>query len=458
MKRSIRTFLLINLLLSITVIILLVIIGNFYLASKDFRKHLDNQLTYTAVTIQSIIKKDKQIDFPIMQKKLNRKPILLDKNKAKTLSGIQFEVFSKEDKPLLHSLNAPPIASCYAKLGFNDCLINKNLWRVFVSRDPITHDKVIVAERYSLRNQLANRATHDLIIILLMSYPLLGFLIWFITGRGLSSIRKVTKEVRQRAAGHLQTVDIDNVPVEVKPLVDELNELFIRLHAAFQREKRFATDAAHELKTPLAALRTQTQVAINVTDEEERKAALNKILECVDRSTHTVQQLLVLSRMLPETMLEEAKKINLNKEAAQVIADLVPDARKKQIEIELIAPDKPQVIMGNVVAINILLRNLIDNAIRYTPCAGSVKVLIESSRNFVILRVIDTGLGIPEKLRKRVFERFFRVIGNEAPGSGLGFSIIQQIAQLHNARINLLTPESGKGLEVKIVFPKANKS
>ena len=458
MKRSIRTFLIINLLLSITLIIFLVIVGNFYLAHQDFRRHLDDQLTYAALTIQSLVDKNKTTDFPIVQKEINRIPLLLRGNNTNISANIQFQILNKYNKPILHSLQAPPITFCYKKMGFNDCMMNKNLWRVFVSRDPVTHDTVIVAERYSLRDQLAVRATRDLMIILLISYPFLGLLIWLIVGRGLSSIRQVTTEVRQRAASHLQTVDLRGVPIEVKPLVDELNELFIRLQAAFQREKRFAADAAHELKTPLAALRTQTQVAINVTNEEERKAALNKILECVDRSTHTVQQLLVLSRMLPEAMLEEAKPVVLNKEAAQVISELIPEASKKQIEIELIAPNEPQTIMGNAIAINILLRNLIDNSIRYTPHGGLVQVIVETSHKFITLSVIDTGPGIPEKLRKRVFERFFRVIGSEATGSGLGFSIIQQIAQLHNAKIELLTPKSGKGLEVKIVFPKINKS
>ncbi len=447
MKRSIKTFLLINFLLGITLVIFLVIIGDFYLANRDFRKHLDNQLSYTALTIESLLDQGKILISPPKKKSTPNIP-----------TNIRLEILNKYNKPLLGSPDVSLNAYCYKTLGFNDCLIDKNLWRVFVTYDQTNHDKIIVAEPYSFRQQLITKAINDLIIILLISYPILGLLVWFVTRQGLSSIRKVTKEVRQRAAGHLKTVDIQDVPIEVKPLVDELNELFIRLQAAFQREKRFAADAAHELKTPLAALRTQTQVALNVTDEKQRIAALNKILECVDRGTHTVQQLLILSRMLPDTMLEEARPIILREEASKVIADLVPDARKKHIVIELLAPeDKPQIIMGNTTAINILLRNLIDNAIRYTPEEGLVKTIIETTRNSIILRIIDTGQGIPEKLRKRVFERFFRIIGNEATGSGLGFSIVQQIVQLHHAKIGLLTPKSGKGLEVKIVFPKNSK-
>ncbi|MCK4608776.1 MAG: two-component sensor histidine kinase, partial [Gammaproteobacteria bacterium] len=455
MKRSIRTFLIVNILLCVTLIISLVIIGNFYLEHKDFHQHLDNNLIYSALSLQLFVTENHAMISPQkLQADINKEEKLLLTNQAAT-EHMQFQVLNRQHHIMVHSANAPVQILCSDKMGFSDCLINHQLWRVFVSMDADTGDTIVVGERYSVRNQFALRATRDLILILLMSYPFLGILIWYIIGRGLKSIQKVANEVSYRAAANLQTVDLENVPAEIKSLVDELNELFIRLQAAFQREKRFAADAAHELKTPLAALKTQTQVAINTTKEEERNAAFNNILACVDRSTHTVQQLLVLSRMVPDAMVEGAKTIALNNVAAEVIASLVPEARKKKIEIELISPNKPQTITGNAIAINILLRNLIDNAIRYTPEKGSVKIIIASDTDHVFLHVIDTGPGIPEKLRKRVFERFFRVLGNNETGSGLGFSIVQQIVNLHNAQMELLTPASGKGLEIKVTFQKS---
>ncbi|KPJ67463.1 MAG: hypothetical protein AMJ43_04195 [Coxiella sp. DG_40] len=453
MKRSIRTFLIINLLFSITLITLLVVIGNFYLDQKEFRNRTDNQLTSVALTLQAIVNENPSV-LTKLQRDINEIPKLIQITTSST-EHIQYKVWNNHNKLLLHSQGTLPTSTCLNKIGFNNCTIDNVPWRVYVSHDPAKKDTIIVAERYSFRDRLATQAARDLIIIMLISYPILGLLIWIIIGKGLTSIRRVTTEVRQRAASNLQTVDTRGVPKEIKPLVNELNKLFERLQAAFQREKRFATNAAHELKTPLAALRTQTQVALNTTNDDERIAALNKILECVDKSTHTVQQLLILSRMVPESILEQNEPVILNKEATQVIADLVPMARKKNIEIELIAPDKPQTIIGNATAINILLRNLIDNAIRYSPKGGAVQIIIEPDNKFIVLKVIDSGPGIPKELRKQVFERFYRIIGTQPSGSGLGLSIAQQIAQIHKAKIRLLTPKSGKGLEVRVIFRSA---
>jgi len=453
MKRSIRTFLLINLLVSITLITLLVVIGNFYLDQKEFRNRIDNRLTSVALTLQALINENSGTLIKL-QRDINEIPKLIQVTTPSS-EHIQYQIWNNHNKLLLHSRGLPLSITCLKKIGFNNCIIDHVPWRVYVSHDPLKKDTIIIAERYSFRDRLATQAARDLIIIMLISYPILGLLIWIIVGKGLTSIRHVTTEVHQRAASNLQTVDTRGVPNEIKPLVNELNKLFKRLQEAFQREKRFATNAAHELKTPLAALRTQTQVALNTTDEVERIVALNKILECVDRSTHTVQQLLILSRMVPESVLEQNEPVILNKESAQVIADLVPIARKKNIEIELIAPSKPQIIIGNATAINILLRNLIDNAIRYSPRGGLVQVVIESDDKFIVLKVIDTGHGIPKELRKRVFERFYRIIGTEPSGSGLGLSIVQQIARIHKAKIRLATPKSGKGLEVRVIFRSA---
>lgn len=458
MKRSISTFLIINLLLYLTVIIILAIVGDYYLSRTTFRQHLDSQLSYAGLTIQALV--DDNINSTVIadiQTQLNQ--ITREEISKKITPSIQFEVLNKHDKLILHSSNTLSTVLPYAKTGFGNCIINHKLWRTFVTHDPRTGATIIVGEPYSIRAKLAMHSAWVFAIIMLIFYPFFGLLIWLIVGRGLASIRRVTTEVRQRAAGHLQTVDVHGVPNEIRPLVDELNELFIRLQAAFQREKRFAADAAHELKTPLAALRTQTQVAINAIDKAERDAALQKTLQCVDRSTHIVQQLLTLSRMVPEATLEEAKPLDLKKEAVQVIAELVPAARKKDIDIELIAPEKLQIIMGYTVAIDILLRNLIDNAIRYTPNKGSVQVIITESKKLIALRVIDSGPGIPEALKKRVFERFYRIVGTDAQGSGLGFSIVHQIVQIHKAKIRLTTPKSGKGLEIIVVFykPQQNK-
>ena len=252
---------------------------------------------------------------------------------------------------------------------------------------------------------------------------------------------------------YLKPVDLESVPKEIEPLVMELNSLFRRLQDAFDREKRFTADAAHELRTPLAALNTHTQVALRADTPEERRQALLKVLAGVNRGTHVVQQLLTLSRMVPEAGINEPTKMDMVKEAAEIAAQLAPEAISKNIDLELIAPDKAM-MMGNPTAIGILIRNLVDNAIRYSPEDGEIKIKVSELDNHVILEVIDTGPGIPEELRERVFERFYRVVGNKATGSGLGLGIVQQIAKLHDAKIELRTPENGKGLNFTVTFPR----
>lgn len=473
MTPSIRTFLLINLLLSVMLVTSLAIIGNLFLEHKDLRSHLDGQLTFTALTIQTLISDDLSANkISAIQKRIDQIPAFMEnsycgneKNPHACIQKIrpffekiQFQIWNKDKKVILHSFKTPIKALHYRRIGFTDRVINNEPWRIFVTQDPITKVKIAVAERYAFRDQLEAQITQDSILIMIITAPLLGLLIWVVVGRGLASIRRVADEVRDRAASYLKPVDLEEVPPEIQPLVTELNSLFIRLQAAFQREKRFAADAAHELRTPLAALRAQAQVALNATEDTDRKSSLNKVLKCVDRSAHVVQQLLTLSRMVPESAIKEMATVALNKEAAQIIADLVPAARKKNITIELSAPEESVKVVGSATALGILIRNLVDNAIRYTPNGGTVKVVINSTRKHVKLRVIDNGPGIPEELRERVFERFFRVVGSKASGSGLGLGIVQQIVQIHKARIELASPKSGIGLEIIVTFAKPPKS
>ena len=300
---------------------------------------------------------------------------------------------------------------------------------------------------------LARRITQNDLYIMLLVLPLSGLLIWLIIGKGLDSIKAVTNEVAHRAPTHLEPVDIKAVPVEIKPLVDELNHLFLRLQEAFEREKRFSGDAAHELRTPLAALKTQTQVALKTADLTEQRKILQNVVAGVDRCAHVVQQLLILNRLAPEASeLEGTTKFDLSKLTAEIIAQIGHLALEKNLDIELIA-GKPAFMAGNPTAIGILIRNLVDNAIRYTPAGGAIDVLVEKKPTGILLAVIDNGPGIAEELRKRVFERFYRILGHKSPGSGLGLAIVQQIAKLHNAKVKIGDPDSGQGLKVEVFFP-----
>lgn len=463
MTPSIRTFLLINLLLSVTLITSLAIIGNLFLAHKDIQTQLDAQLIRTSLRMQAFFGDyDGRRDLAKIQKRLNAKinvdtkKTILESSSAEkeAQSTIEFQIWNKQGRLILHSQSAPRIPLSSGRAGLSTLWLDGHSWRVNTVFDPQTDLTFMVAERSNYRQQLENQLTQDSIFIMLVTYPFLGFLIWVIVGRGLDTLKRVAREVRHRAPSNLKPVDLESVPSEIEPLVTELNSLFLRLQEAFNREKRFTADAAHELKTPLAALSTQTQVALRADTTEARNQALLKVLAGVNRSTHVVQQLLTLSRMVPEATINEPEPVSLNRQAADVAALLAPEAIAKNIDLELLTSDDSATIIGNATSINILIRNLVDNAIRYTHENGKVTIDIRENHNEVSLHVIDNGPGIPEELRERVFERFFRMIGNQTTGSGLGLGIVQQIAKLHHAEIHLKTPEKNIGLEVEIIFPK----
>lgn len=465
MNISIRKFLLINLLLAITVTTTLTIIGNYYLDQKDIQRHLDTLMAISTLSYQALLGNDiDALNLQKVQKSLNEvRDSLINYESKNILSPDQqefahqfkFQVWDDSGKLILHSADAPKIPLSSGKEGFSDEVIDGTMWRVFTAYNPKAGITSIVGEQYDSRDKLGHLIARDDIYIMLLTFPLSGLLIWIIIGRGLSSLNRIAKEVSNRAPNFLEPVETKGVPVEIKPVIGELNQLFVRLQHAFDREKRFAADAAHELRTPLAALKTQAQVALKTDDIEERQAALNNVIAGVDRSSHIVQQLLTLSRLVPEeSHIEDMNDVDLVKMSAEIIAQLAPSALEKQIEIELQKEHDSIPVKGNITALSILIRNLVDNAIRYTPEGGHVNVAVESTEKAIILRVTDNGPGIPPELRARVFERFFRVLGNKSPGSGLGLAIVQQIARLHHATAKLGCPAVGTGLEVEIRFPK----
>lgn len=438
-------------------------IGNYYLDQKDIQEHLDALMAISALSYQALLSEDLH-DRPIsnIQHNLNDiprqietyspRPHFLNQPPEYYLDKFNFQVWSNH-RLLLRSPGAPTIPLFTEQDGFSDKMIGEQKWRVFTTTTKNTHIHIVLAERYDTRNELGQRIALDDLYIMLLTFPLSGVLIWIIIGKGLDSIERVTQEVAHRAPSHLEAVNIKSLPDEIKPLIDELNKLFARLKEGFEREKRFAADAAHELRTPLAALKAQAQVALNTNNIDEKNIALQKVIASVNRNTHIVQQLLTMSRLLANGADEtDMDHVNLAKITREVLVMLAPAAVQKQIELEF-DDTKTAEFLGHPTAISILVRNLVDNAIRYANKQdGRVHVRVYQDKTAVILEVQDNGPGIPEELQNRVFERFFRALGNESPGSGLGLAIVQQIVALHHARITLETPASGTGLIARVLF------
>lgn len=448
MIKSIRYFLLISLLLSITLASAINGIGNYLLDEKVIQPYLDSQL----IRISSLIDVLNRTTANLKTKE----DVLhyLYKSQPPSKQKFRFQVWGKNGNLIMHSADQFPISFKHASLGFSDQIINGDIWRIYSTYDEPSKAKIVVAELYNLRRELADDIARSNANILLITYPVFGLLVWFIINLALRSITRVTTEISNRASTFLEPVQLTEIPVEIKPLVGELNQLFIRLKLAFERNKRFAADAAHELRTPLAALKTHAQVALHANNDADRSKALQKVIESVNRSSHVVAQLLTLSRLGEEETLLDVKPLDLHKLATEIIAYLAPQALEKNIDIELV-PSPPQpIIRGNDTAVGILIRNIVDNAIRYTPSNGEVNVNIIDLGQQIIFRVTDTGTGIPPDLRERVFERFYRILGTKASGSGLGLAIVSQIAHLHHATLSLSTPPNGRGLQFDVAFPK----
>ena len=465
MKKSIRKFLLVNLLLAITITTTLTAIGNYYLDQKDIQEHLDTLMAISALSYQALLGDD-----------LHQRPLIKIQDTLETIphkvesyyqhpplnaelpehyqDKFNFQVWTDGGRLLLHSSHAPKIPLTADTDGFSDKLIDNQKWRVFTTYNIKAGIRTVLAERYDTRNELGHRIAQDDLYIMLLTFPLSGLLIWIIIGRGLDSLDRVAQELANRAPSHLEGMNIKDAPEEIKPVIDELNKLFFRLKEGFEREKRFAADAAHELRTPLAALKAQAQVALNINNLDEKNIALHKLIASVNRSTHIVQQLLTMSKLVPESGgINDLDEVNLPKITREILAMLVPTAVEKQIELAFEPEINIPIFAGNSTAISILIRNLVDNAIRYCSEFGQVTVKVYHQQDEVVLEVRDNGPGIPPELQLRVFERFYRVLGSKSPGSGLGLSIVQQIAALHNGRVILESPSEGTGLVVKVFFP-----
>ena len=449
MIKSIKYFLLISLLLSITIASAINGIGNYLLDEQVIQPYLDGQLVRVATLIE-ILNQTTTAKSKIREQIID----YLDEMQPITKQRFLFHVWNKDGESIMHSSDERIFSLKNAPVGFHDQAIHGDDWRVYSTYDSKKEVQIVVAELYNLRRELADDIARSNANILLITYPVFGLLVWFIISLALRSVTRVTGEISNRASTFLEPVELQEIPIEIKPLVGALNQLFIRLKLAFERNKRFAADAAHELRTPLAALKTHAQVALKSDNETDRNKALQKVIESVNRSSHVVAQLLTLSRLGEEEGLTDIKPLDLHKLATEIIAFIATEALEKDIELELLPPPSHPIILGNDIALGILIRNIVDNAIRYTPSKGEIKVGIIDHNNQIIFRVTDTGPGIPVELRERVFERFYRMLGTKASGSGLGLAIVFQITTLHHASIHLATPPGGIGLQFDVAFPK----
>ncbi|MGC1387026.1 MAG: ATP-binding protein [Steroidobacteraceae bacterium] len=337
-------------------------------------------------------------------------------------------------------------------LGYADVNVRGEPWRTYGLQ---TVDGVIqIAQPQRVREQLAGGAALRVVIPLLLLLPVLGAAIVGVVRSGLLPLQRIAIEVQRRGVHSLTPIAVRSLPREVAPLVLELNRLLIRLHSAFEAQRAFIGDAAHELRSPLTAVRLDLQLLDRAPDEAARLEARSNLGAAVERAIHLVEQLLTLARNEPRDEGGELSSVLLEDAASEGVADTHALALARGIDLGLDA--EPNVrIMGDRDALRTLVRNLVDNSVRYTPAGGRVQVRTAKTAQGAVLEVSDSGPGIGAADRERVFDRFYRRVGAPEGGSGLGLAIVKAIADRHGARVSLADAPGG-GLKVAIDFAQRN--
>ncbi|MGA9396112.1 MAG: ATP-binding protein [Azonexus sp.] len=335
------------------------------------------------------------------------------------------------------------------RLGFATERTNEGAWRVYALQH--RGEIIAVAQPTSVRARLAAAAALRTLAPFIVLLPLIALLIWIIVSRALRPLNGLAHSVSTRTPEALEPFSQRGVPDEARPLVQSLNGLLVRLRTASQAQRDFIADAAHELRTPLTALQLQVELLERAANKAERTAALDDLKQGLRRSIHVVQQLLTLARNEPGAEQRTQAVVALPEVMRQVVADQSALAEAKAADLGISALDPAATVIGDGDALHILLANLVSNALRHAPQAGRVDVSCGIDNGKTWLEVVDNGPGIPVAERERVFDRFYRRSDQDASGSGLGLSIVHNIAQRHNADI-LLDDAPGGGLRVRITF------
>jgi len=368
---------------------------------------------------------------------------------------VAFQVFH-EDQLIMRSANMQDTPMSDVIRGFSTVrLPDQSTWRIFGAQGHEGDVQVFVGELVKTRESILWAVLKGVLMPLIFALPLLAVVGWLAVRRGLVPLRSLSQTLSQRQPDALEPVVIQDVPSEIEPVVKSLNGLFERIQAMLLAERRFTADAAHELRTPIAAIRTQAQVAQGAdNDPEQRHHALQIMLAGCDRASHLVQQLLTLSRLESSNHPPPDGLVDLAAVSRRVASDLAMTALLRNQDLALEAPEHAY-MSGDDMLTAVLVRNLLDNALRYSPDKASVRMAVTETGDEVLLLVEDSGAGMTEADMARLGERFYRVLGTDQLGSGLGWSIVRRIAGVYQAKVELRRSQGLGGLSVTVRWPKA---
>jgi two-component system, OmpR family, sensor histidine kinase QseC len=445
--RSIRFRLLVTILLSVLLLWSAVLCFTWWRTNSDISQVYDAELVQVAQLLAvATVHEAAEHDLNDYQ---------ADLSNAGYQFPLIFQIWSQQDRLMVRGPKAPadPLSASRDD-GFADVIFNNAGWRVYTLNLTVNDFRIQVARSHMERDRMVNEFVIDVVKPLLIVIPLSGML-WVVVHRGLEPLRQVSRLIAERDYGHLNPVEVDHIPEESASLVEEINALLSRLRASIERNSRFTADVAHELRTPIAGMLVQLQSVDAGLSDEERGLVVDKVQHGLVNLNHVINQLLILASIEPEKIRQTFERIDLRAVSSDVLSELSPLALEKGIELELLA-ESSVFIEGNPQLINILLSNLISNAIKFTPESGSVIVHVANVTNGISLSVEDTGPGIPEEKKAWVFERLNK--GSKGGGSGLGLSIVKEISHLHQASITLNDKMEDSGLIVTLFLPALSEA
>jgi two-component system sensor histidine kinase TctE len=375
---------------------------------------------------------------------------------------IYYQVLDANDQLVSGDKDVPPLEALDSieinEVRFRDDQIGDEDVRIAYTLLAAKSGNVLVqvAETRNKRRALVASIVSGVIVPQFVIVPLAVLLVYLALSKGITPLQRLQEELRERRPTDLSPISVQGIPAEIRPLLVALNDVMVRLEENLMAQRRFIADAAHQLKTPLTGLRMQTELALHETDIGSMHERLQQAAVSAERLSHLTHQLLSLARAEATTESSDAfRQLDLEELAPAVTRDWVERAMAKGIEIGFEGADRPLPVIGSAFLLRELLNNLIDNAIKYTPEGGQVMVRLFLDRE-IRLEVEDSGIGIPVAERGRVFERFYRVLESGTDGSGLGLAIVQEIAELHRAKIQVSAGSSGVGTRVAVSFPRQN--
>ncbi len=467
LKSSIKRFLIISILSFTTLYI-----GTIYFLSRHQAVHeieelFDAQLAQSSYillnllgdSVSTIDQNSKHL--PVVYYGLNESRVQ-NKNALLYEKKVAYQIFNSQGKLLIKSGSAPSVAMGKNTEGFSriELAINSTAqqsWRVFSLYDEDWDFWLHVAESEAIRDELARGISAQTLLpgILILPLALLSFI--FIVRIGLKPLKELTQNIKSREAKNLSAIELGSSPIEIQPVIVELNDLFERLESAIKREQRLTADAAHELRTPLSVIMIHAQNALKSSSDSERNSALLELEKGVMRVSRLLEQLLTLSKISPDIIPKEI--LAFYPLCQEAVAQMAPKVLAKHQEISLQCEPELQHLKLDASAflLEILIRNLIDNASEYTPKYGQIELAIGSIKGQLTLVVQDSGPGVPQENLGKLTDRFFREHQQTGSGAGLGLALVNSIVLFHGGALEFGQSSLG-GLKVQAIFPLAPKA